>query len=45
MNPNISAENLEDNYLNETSYPIVKIIMWLFLGVLEEENLLFSQSL
>jgi predicted ATPase len=24
MNPNISAENLEDNYLNETSFPIVK---------------------
>jgi ABC-type lipoprotein export system ATPase subunit len=24
MNPNISAENLEDNYLNETNFPIVK---------------------
>jgi hypothetical protein len=24
MNPNISAENLEDNYLTETSFPIVK---------------------
>lgn len=24
MNPNISAENLEDNYLSETSFPIVK---------------------
>ncbi|HEY4831121.1 MAG TPA: AAA family ATPase, partial [Waddliaceae bacterium] len=24
MNPNISAENLEDNYLNETSFPIAK---------------------
>ena len=24
MNPNISAENLEDNYLNDTNFPIVK---------------------
>lgn len=24
MNSNISAENLEDNYLNETNFPIVK---------------------